>query len=319
MLSITSGKPVACIIDDKIKDTKMLKRIYIKGDIYESDDCPPELDTSIENKLKIFKDNIKLNKKLTSNDISTLMSAFSKREDLNEDHKLLKVYEGAMDFVNLSLKKYISYDLKTEIFPLVEDMNKNSVRIFLSGQSGSGKSFFISQFLKYNKPKSNQGVFIFSPFKKDKSLDGIKNLIYIDLDEFEKEEEHEFEAPDSIPPDSIIIFDDIESHNSRSKELMRIRDIYLERGRHHGNAGCSVLTISHNPLGFNKTKASVRESQYLVLFPKTNPRDTEALLSRYCGYTKKMVDEVIGSKSRWIWISKTVPSYFVSQHGVRLW
>ena len=326
MLSISSGTPIAFILNKEIidkpqakpQDIKDLKKVYIKGDIYTSDDLPHEIDTTIQNKCKIFKDYLKLNKRLTSNDITSLLKTYQCGEEMKCD-KLLKVFEAAKDFVTLSLKKYVSYGIDTELFPIVEDLSKKSVRVFISGQSESGKSFFISQFLKYNRPKASQGVFIFSPFTKDKSLDGIKNLIHMDLDEFEKEEEREFEAPGDIPEDSIVIFDDIESHSSRSKDLMRIRDIFLERGRHHGDAGVSVITVSHNPLGHNKTKTSIRESQYLLLFPKTNPRDTEALLKKYCGYSSEMIDEVISAKTRWLWVSKRVPSYFVSQHSVRLW
>jgi hypothetical protein len=311
MLSISKGTPIALILNDKQKQ-KDLKRVYISGSVWDNELEEPELDTTPENKLKIFRSFLKLDKKLTTIDIDKMTNSF------NQPHlegPLSRKFEQAKEYVKLSLKKYIDFGKTENLFPIVESLKTKSIRLFISGQSGSGKSYFISEFLKYNQPKG-MPVFIFSPFKADKSVDSIKNLIYIDLDDFEAENQREFETPDDIPDDSIIIFDDIDSHRTRAKELQKIRDIYLEIGRHHN---ISVLTISHNPMGGVKTKASIRESQYAVVFPRANQRDTTKLLETYFGYTKKMVDEVLNCTSRWVFISKSVPSYFVFEHGVRLW
>ena len=320
MLSLTSGTPIAYILNEK-EPKKERKKIFIKGDVFD-DSLTAELDTTGENKQKIFKDFLKMDKKLSKSDIDKMVADYKEGKD-DTEHKLSRKYEEAVEYVNTSLKKYLDYGDTEELFPIVDDLSKKSVRIFISGQSNSGKSFFISQFLKYNKPKKNQPVIMFSPFKEDKSLKDIKNLIYLDLDDFEAEFGRPFEAPDDVPPNSIVLFDDIESHTSRAKELMKIRDIFLERGRHHGleqgGGGTSVLTISHNPLGHNKTKASIRESTYAVVFPRANPRDTGALLQKYFGYTKKMVDEIMNAKTRWCFVSKAVPQYWISQHSVRLW
>ena len=320
MLNLTSGTPIAYIINEK-EPKKERKKIFIKGDVFD-DSLTAELDTTGENKQKIFKDFLKMDKKLSKSDIDKMVADY-KEGKAEHDGKLSRKYEEAVEYVNTSLKKYLDYGDTEELFPIVDDLSKKSVRIFISGQSNSGKSFFISQFLKYNKPKKNQPVIMFSPFKEDKSLKDIKNLIYLDLDDFEAEFGRPFEAPDDVPPNSIVLFDDIESHTTRAKELMKIRDIFLERGRHHGleegGGGTSVLTISHNPLGHNKTKASIRESTYAVVFPRANPRDTGALLQKYFGYTKKMVDEIMNAKTRWCFVSKAVPQYWISQHSVRLW
>lgn len=320
MLSLTSGTPIAFILNEK-EPKKERKKIYIKGDVFD-DSLQPELDTTKENKEKIFSNYLKLDKKLTKSELDRLLSDYKADKEEHEG-KLSRKYEEAREYVNTSLKKFLDYGDTEELFPIVEDLSKKSVRVFISGASNSGKSFFLSQFLKYNKPKKDQPIIMFSPFKDDKSLKDIKNLIHLDLDDFEKEFKRPFEAPDDVPPNSIVLFDDIESHTTRAKELMGIRDIFLERGRHHGldegGGGTSVLTISHNPLGHNKTKSSIRESTYAVVFPRANPRDTGALLQKYFGYTKKMIDEVMGAKTRWVFVSKAVPQYFVAQHSVRLW
>jgi len=306
MLSLTKGKPIAMI------EGKKEAKIYIHGDTHETEDLEPTIETTDDNKEKIFKHFLKMDKKLSVGDISKMTEAF-KRGDKEFEGKLNRKYEDALAYVKNSLKKFLDYGKEETLFPLVDDLNKTSCRIFISGQTGAGKSRFISDFLKHNKPKKSQGVFLFSPVYEDDSLKDIKNLIQIDLGEFARDFEREFEYED-IPPKSIVIFDDIESSRN-AKKLMEIRDMFLERGRHQGT---STLTISHNPLGHNKTKASIRESQYAVVFPQSNPRDTGALLSKYFGYTKPMIDEVMATKSRWVFVSKCVPQYWVSQHSIRL-
>ena len=305
MLSLSKGKEIAIIEGGN-------RKIYIDGDIHDSEDKEPTIETTKENKERIFKEYLKMDKKLATSEINKMCEAY-KRGDSDIDGKLSRKYEEAMLYVKNSLKKFLDFGKEEDLFPIVEDLSKKSCRIFISGQSGSGKSYFITQFLKHNKPKKSQGVFLFSPVTDDDSLKGIKNLIQIDLGEFESEFEREFEYED-IPENSIVIFDDIESSRN-AKQLMIIRDMFLERGRHQNT---SVLTISHNPLGSNKTKASIRESQYAVLFPQSNPRDTGALLSKYFGYTKKMIDEAMNSKSRWVFVSKSTPMYWVAQHSCRL-
>lgn len=307
MLSLTKGRQIAVI------EGKKPRAIYIQGDIHESDDLEPTIETTQENKQKIFKQFLKMDKRLSTADINKMGDAYEDESKVASLGKLERKFEEAKGFVNTSLKKFLDYGKEEQLFPTVEDLSKNSVRIFISGNTGSGKSRFISDFLKNNKPKKSQGIFLFSPVYDDDSLKDIKNLIQIDLGQFERDFEKPFEYED-IPPKSIVIFDDIES-SKNAKQLMEIRDMFLERGRHQGT---STLTISHNPLGHNKTKASIRESQYAVVFPLSNPRDTGALLSKYFGYTKKMIDEVMACKSRWVFVSKSTPQYWVSQHSVRL-
>ena len=167
MLSLTSGTPIAYILNEK-EPKKERKKIFIKGDVFD-DSLTAELDTTGENKQKIFKDFLKMDKKLSKSDIDKMVADYKEGKD-DTEHKLSRKYEEAVEYVNTSLKKYLDYGDTEELFPIVDDLSKKSVRIFISGQSNSGKSFFISQFLKYNKPKKNQPVIMFSPFKEDKSL-----------------------------------------------------------------------------------------------------------------------------------------------------
>ena len=118
----------------------------------------------------------------------------------------------------------------------------------------------------------------------------------------------------------MIVFDDLEGFDKKKgKKFDDLRDACLTIGRHHGTRGLSVISINHNPMENRRTKAPIRESGYFVLFPKTNSRDTKALLKTYVGYTDDQVREVMNSKSRFVFVSKTNPNYWISSSDVRLY
>jgi hypothetical protein len=180
----------------------------------------------------------------------------------------------------------------------------------------SGKSYFTREFLKQNKPKDAQ-IILISPFSDDPSLKGL-TLVKFELNEVEEMLERPFTVFD-FPEDAIIVFDDIEGFpKAENKRINEIRDACLTVGRHHGKRGLSVISIVHNPLGGNSTKVPLRESSHFVLFPKSNSRDVKVLLKTYGGYSDDKIREVLNAKSRWVFISKTMPSYWVAERQVRL-
>jgi len=297
MISLTSGRKVAILNEDK-KDC-----VYITE---EEDD--PELDTTREHKVEIFKKYLHLDNKLSTSDIKELVSAYEKGVEV--DGKLNRKYHNAKDYVTESLKRHLNYGTDTNVFPVIEE---DSYRIFVSGLSGSGKSFFISEFIKHNPVKKGAGVFLFSPVEDDKAMEKIKKLIRVNLDEVEKELKKEFTI-DDVPEGSVVIFDDVESFPKKTaKRYLELRDIFLERGRHRS---VSTITVSHNATNGNTTKASIRESQYWVLFPKHNARDTRNILKTYGGLEKHQIDEICDMKTRWCFYHKSIPRYAVGQHSI---
>lgn len=180
----------------------------------------------------------------------------------------------------------------------------------------SGKSYFVREFLKYNKPKDAL-VILISPFSDDPSLKGMK-YVKFELNELEDMLERPFTVFD-FPEDAIVVFDDLEGFDKpTAKRIDELRDACLTVGRHHGKRGLSVISINHNPMENRRTKAPLRESGYFVLFPGTNPRDVKVLLKAYAGYTDEQIREILDTKSRYVFVSKTIPSYWVSSSQVRL-
>jgi hypothetical protein len=300
MLSLRSGRKIAMIDNDK------KKCIYLKDDKGQS----AEIETTPEQRLKMFEKFLKLDKKLRQAEINLMKEKYDGRKVELPD-KLFRKFEDASEYVENSLKKHLDYGFESELFPIIDD---DSYRMFVSGLSGSGKSHFIAQFLKHNKPtEEGSGIFLFSPVQNDKALSSVKNLIHLDLDEVEKELKKEFEVED-IPTGSIVLFDDIESYPKyQAKKYMELRDIIAERGRHRK---ISLISVSHNCMAGNATKVQIRESQYWILFPKFNARDARTILKVYGGLDKNDIEKIMSMNTRWLLYRKAVPKYAVGQRSV---
>lgn len=316
MLSLNSGIPIAIILPKGEKTPKKgetQKYLYYKD---ASKEEPAEIETSKEQKIKIFKSMLDRNDKLRTQEKKEIILAYANDEDL-ENKTLQKVLEKGSDYVDKSLKRYLQFDSDSHLMPWIEE---KSFRVYCTGTTGSGKTYFISQLLSINKPRGKGGIFMFSPFEDDESIK-IKNLIRIKLETYEDEYEKPFELED-IPDGSICIFDDIDTYKEKYRNLYyEVRDTLMERGRHPaqgGKWGISTVNIVHNPLQGAKSKVSIRESMYYACFPKHNPRDCKTLLKTYTSISKDCLDEIMNTNSRWIWVRKSVPTHFIGEHEIGL-
>ncbi len=300
MLSLRSGRKIAMIDNDK------KKLIYLKEDKGQ----PAEIETTPEQRLRMFEKFLKADKKLRQSEIDMMKQKYQ-GDKVELPDKFIRKFEDADEFVEKSLKKELDYGFENELFPIVDD---ESYRMFVSGLSGSGKSHFLAQFLKHNKPTvEGAGIFLFSPVENDKALSSVKNLIHLNMEEMETKLKREMEI-DDIPVGSVVIFDDVESFPKYiAKKYLELRDIIAERGRHRK---ISLMSVSHNATNGHATKVQIRESQYWVLFPKFNLRDARNLLKIYGGLDKTDIDRIMSMNTRWLLYRKAVPKYAVGQRGV---
>lgn len=299
----------------KSSDAKMIAKVSCEPKnkpiyLLEDDTKDPQIKMKPIEMLNHFHKYLKSDKKLNIADLKMLGVAYT--QGIHADQipsKLQRKYADAIEYVKICSKKYLEFN--ESVFPIIKD---ESYRIYISGLSGSGKSTAVSMFLKHNPPKTKgAGIFLFSPVYDDKALASIKNLIHIDLLQIEAELNGELQL-EHIPPGSVLIFDDVESYDKKIRKLyMDFRDIALERGRH---SQISCITVSHNARNGNTTKASIRESQYWILFPKHNSTDAKNILKLYGGLSTPEIQQVIDLKSRWVLYKKSIPKYAVAEHAV---
>jgi hypothetical protein len=296
------NRPLAVLTDEKGKQTD----IYMK-ETYEKQ-LPPEIDTSRENKIKIFSEFLDLQKKLPTDDLRVLEKAYKDETEI-ETPKLRNILKEGKQFVQDSLKYYLSFPESIDVLP---KFTEDAYAVYLSGASGAGKSYLISQLVSKHLPPRDAGVFYLGPFADDVSFKAIaKHIIPVDLDQFEKSERRQIEIED-FPEGSVIIFDDIESL-AQSKKVEALRDRILSVFRHHK---FKLYCVNHVGLGGNKTKKLLLECKYLVVYPSANYKQVENLLKVYMGLDKERCMLIKNQPSRWVLLSKAFPSYFVSQHSV---
>ena len=91
---------------------------------------------------------------------------------------------------------------------MLPDVNTERTIIYISGPSGSGKSYFSKLYLKEFKKKfKTSSIYIISSLMEDESLDDIPNLKRVKIDESLYEDTIDMS---DFEPNDIILFDDID-------------------------------------------------------------------------------------------------------------
>jgi hypothetical protein len=230
----------------------------------------------------------------------------------NKDNvkKNKKVYVS--DKTNLSLLKEIN-DLKEEEF-IQQIPNKDIERsvLYITGASGSGKSYYTSNFTKqYKKAYPKNMIYLFSSIGEDKVLDNLSNLKRLKLTP-------EFYQTDFTINDfqnSLCIFDDCDciTDKAMKHKLQGILNLLLEAGRKYN---ASVIYTSHLPTSGNDTKRILNECHSITFFTKSlGGRSLKYLLENYIGMDKEQIKKVKSLNSRWTTYIKSFPNTLIYEKG----
>jgi len=238
--------------------------------------------------------------------------AFIKSKHKDLDNQILYINEEMIDDKK---RKEVVFDTNTELRPLpIINLNgeKQNTRMFISGPSGSGKSFFTKQFLKqYMKLYENKKIYYISRLNDDEAFNGIEmKKINCNKDEILEYEPESFK-------NSLIIMDDFEMINDKEKleHTYHIRNTILECGRHMNT---DIIIVSHQLLNNQKTKLVHFESNLIVLFPKSNFNPIKKYLKSYVEDNKQLFNKIKNLKSRWVLLRKSYPLCFIHENGAFL-
>ena len=199
-------------------------------------------------------------------------------------------------------------------FQVVGDPKRERDIIYISGRSGSGKSYFIKDYVNnyYKSVHKKRPVYLFSALKEDPTIDQIKGLLRIDLN-------MEFLADEDITvadfAKSCVIFDDtdtIQNKDIRNKVNHLLNEI-LETGRHHE---VTCLITKHTTCNGPETKLILAESHQFVIFMNgLGNRSLKYLLDSYLGLDKNQIKKIKKQKSRWVCINRsTFPLSVISEN-----
>lgn len=182
---------------------------------------------------------------------------------------------------------------------------------YISGQSGSGKSYYTGQLLKqYKKAYPKNEIYILSSVNEDKSFDSMK-VNRINLEGLLTED---LQAADF--KNSLVIIDDCDCITNKAikNKVLSIQNQLLETGRHHN---VSVIITSHLTTDGAVTKRSLNESMRIVIFPANmNGRNFKYLMENYLGFDKKQMAYLKDLPTRALTIAKTYPGCIISENMI---
>jgi hypothetical protein len=225
------------------------------------------------------------------------------------DKKIVSICDNKNDVMHPLFDIKAKYNQK---FQQIPNVNKKRDILFIAGQSGSGKSYYISQYLIYYKkfyPKND--IYLFSYLKEDETLDKTKGIKRIDIDNPDFLD-MEIETDDF--ENSMVIFDDCEciSNKKTLKKVNEISNKLLITGRHNN---VSICFVSHQVTNGQFTKTILNESSSITIFPSTlGNRNLKYLLSEYLGFDKKEIEKIKKSDSRWTTIIKSFPKVILTEN-----
>lgn len=195
-------------------------------------------------------------------------------------------------------------------FQLIPNVKNERDILYITGASGSGKSFFAKNYIDYYKklyPKRE--IYLFSSLKEDSSIDKVKGLKRINLTPELLSEE--LSAEDF--KECLVVFDDTDCITDKKMrvKVQAILNNLLETGRHTKTC---VLYTSHTACNGNDTKKILNEAHSITIFPHgLGGRSLKYLLEQYLGLDKTQIKKIKNLESRAVTILKTYPQICLAE------
>lgn len=183
--------------------------------------------------------------------------------------------------------------------------------LYITGASGSGKSYYASQYIKnYKKSFPENLVVLISPITDDEKLNELCKRVKID----------ETLISNPLMPtdvkDTLVIFDDIDVIQQKPlrEALYRFLNQILELGRH---TRTSCIITNHLPTNGTETRRMLNECHSITYFPSSgSKRQLNNLLENYIGMDTKDIKKAKKLGSRWITIFKNYPQFVMSEREI---
>ena len=210
------------------------------------------------------------------------------------------------DYITSFKKLEIGNSSKLQMVP-----NTSSERdvYYITGPSGSGKSYFVRMYCEqYKKKFKNNEIYLFSNLKQDESLDSVKPKRF-------KLDEELYNDPIKVEEleNSLVIYDDTDCLSDKKvrNAVNSLMDQCLEVGRHYR---ITVLITFHLPSDRQATRKMLNECGYFVYFPQSSSSKIKYVLTNYLDINEKMIKYFKRLNSRWICVKKNFPQCYVSEH-----
>lgn len=219
------------------------------------------------------------------------------------------------------LKKIRINEKDKTFFQTVTDFNKTNQtdRIFVSGETGCGKSTYIADYVRKFKEKYPKAhILLFSSKKEDEQLDKIKYIERVNIDEDILVNPYTLNEISVVSKPLLTIFDDIQDFPTKkiNQEIARLRDEILRNGRSYG---IFSIYVNHDPSDYRNTKSQLFEANKCVIFPKRCGEGAyNYLMDKKLHIGKKQIELINSLKSSFVCINKSVPRTAISDKYILL-
>jgi hypothetical protein len=225
-------------------------------------------------------------------------------------NKNVKIYVTDEQEDNEAVKFFNTLDIKAGKFQVVPDKDKDRTSIFIVGRNGSGKSYWIKDYItEFIKRFPKYPIFLFSSKNEDENLDKITKIKRVPIDVSFIEDPINYEDLSS----SLCIFDDIDGLRGKLKdEIYYLRDKILKNGRSYK---IHIISTNHDATG-KDVQAPLNESDMIVFFMKNYNRCLRYLLENYIGLEKEQISKLRRNKSRATTYMKTYPNVIIQERQI---
>lgn len=202
------------------------------------------------------------------------------------------------------------------MFQQIPNNNRERDILYISGQSGSGKSYYSKNYIKeYKKIHKNNDIYLFSNIMNDDSFDEIKGIKKIDIFD---EDFIDIDLKADEFGDSLILFDDVDCIQKKQikKKIYALLNEVLMVGRHYN---ISIIFTSHIICNGLETKGILNEAHSITIFPNNmGNRSLKYVLDSYLGLDKRQIEKIKNFDSRWMTIIRTYPQSLLTEKFITL-
>ena len=185
---------------------------------------------------------------------------------------------------------------------------------FISGASGSGKTYWAAGYAKcYKKLFPARNVYLLSKLEQDDTLDGFNFIKRIKISSLV---EDPIKSVD-VFKESLVMIDDVEGLSKEElSAVAKIRDDIATLGRHW----CiSLLVLQHLSSNYKDTRVILLEAMRIILFPHgSSASQFRYICSHYLGLGKDEITALRKAPSRWVCINKNFPAAVVTENQARI-
>ncbi len=228
----------------------------------------------------------------------------------------LRKYKSKISDMLVVLDDYLDRTLAVDdVFKLPCVSPRDAINIY--GISGSGKSYWASQYCKrYKKLYPKRSMYLITTNKSDD--DHYKNMGIKKLDLSDREIIDECDMDETTFTDSLVIFDDIETHDRGIDLFVRqLRDLLFLKSRKHGT---NIINVIHKSLDGHKSLIPNIECTGCIIFPRYNWSGAKRLLETYFAITPSQMKLIHSTKksSRAVYIQKVFPKFMLYQDTAQM-